>query len=141
MFPHLIRSPNVRRIFTAILSNSKISIIDRSKFPTLNDADLEEIVIRGDAPGGPSIQRTNNCVLLTHKPTGISARCHTSKSLEENRKEVRQILLGKLDDFYNKENSISAQFNWIKKAKMNKNLSKRDKLKKLKAQWKINENL
>lgn len=142
MLSSLVCSQNRRGIYTKILGSfSKVSKIDQSKLPTLNEADLEELIVRGDAPGGPSIQRTNNCVLLTHKPTGVVARCHTSKSLEENKKEVRQIMISKLDDFYNKENSVSAQLKRIEKFKQSKNQVKRDKLEKLKAEWKKNENL
>lgn len=41
------------------------------KFPDLHGDDLEEEFVRGSGPGGQSVNKTANCVVLKHKPTGI----------------------------------------------------------------------
>lgn len=46
---------NIRKISSTILTNSKISKIDHSKVPKLNEADLEEKFVRGDGPGGQAV--------------------------------------------------------------------------------------
>lgn len=45
--------------------------IDYSKVPQLVEAELEEQFVRGSGPGGQSVNKTANCVVLTHLPTGI----------------------------------------------------------------------
>lgn len=41
------------------------------KFPELKERDLEETFTRGSGPGGQSVNKTANCVLLKHMPTGL----------------------------------------------------------------------
>jgi hypothetical protein len=40
-------------------------------YPDLNEGDLEEMFVRGSGPGGQAVNRTANCVVLKHLPTGI----------------------------------------------------------------------
>lgn len=42
-----------------------------------------------------------NCVLLTHKPTGLQVRTQKTRSLDGNRRVARKLLLQKLDDYMN----------------------------------------
>lgn len=44
--------------------------LDLSKVPTLNENDLKEQFVHGSGPGGQSVNRTLNCVVLTHKLSG-----------------------------------------------------------------------
>lgn len=44
--------------------------IDYSKVPQLIETELEEQFVRGSGPGGQAVNKTANCVVLTHKPTG-----------------------------------------------------------------------
>ncbi|NXR43560.1 CL065 factor, partial [Zosterops hypoxanthus] len=37
----------------------------------LSEAELEEQFVRGDGPGGQATNKTNNCVVLKHVPSGI----------------------------------------------------------------------
>ncbi|GFR86785.1 peptide chain release factor 1 [Elysia marginata] len=67
------------------------------KFPELRDEDLEEEFVRGSGPGGQSVNKTSNCVVLKHLPTGTVVKCHETRSLEENRKRARLRLEEKLD--------------------------------------------
>lgn len=46
------------------------SSIDYSKFPTLKEKDIEEQFIQGHGPGGSNVNKSTNCVLLKHLPTG-----------------------------------------------------------------------
>ncbi|KAI9511311.1 RF-1 domain-containing protein [Russula earlei] len=69
--------------------------------PVLNESDLEESFVRGSGPGGQSINKTQNNVQLLHKPTGIRVSCQETRSLEQNRKIARRILLNKLDGLSN----------------------------------------
>ena len=57
--------------------------------------------IVGSGPGGQSINKTNNNVQLFHKPSGIQVKCQETRSLQQNRKIARRILLEKVSTLYN----------------------------------------
>ncbi|EKM55923.1 uncharacterized protein PHACADRAFT_93577 [Phanerochaete carnosa HHB-10118-sp] len=71
------------------------------KIPELKEEDIEETFVRGSGPGGQSINKTENNVQLVHKPSGIRVTCQETRSLTQNRKIARKILLDKLDQIYN----------------------------------------
>ncbi|XP_074015442.1 mitochondrial translation release factor in rescue [Numenius arquata] len=71
----------------------------------LTEAELEEQFVRGDGPGGQATNKTNNCVVLKHIPSGIVVKCHQTRSVEQNRKIAREILQEKVDLFYKGEES------------------------------------
>ena len=52
------------------ISVSNKYTLDYSRVPTIKEEDLDEQFIRGSGPGGQAVNKTNNCVLLLHKPTG-----------------------------------------------------------------------
>ncbi|KNE65973.1 hypothetical protein AMAG_10256 [Allomyces macrogynus ATCC 38327] len=68
---------------------------------TLDESELEERFIKGGGNGGQKINKTSNCVVLVHKPTGIQVRCQETRSLSDNRRIARKILKLKLDDHFN----------------------------------------
>ncbi|KAI8999017.1 RF-1 domain-containing protein [Trametes punicea] len=82
--------------------------------PELREEDIEESFVRGSGPGGQSVNKTENNVQLLHKPTGIRVACQETRSLQQNRKIARKILLDKLDALYNP--GLSKQD--LKRAKM-----------------------
>lgn len=53
-----------------LITRPKNGLIDRSRVPKLIEEDLEEAFVRGSGPGGQSVNKTANCVVLKHKPTG-----------------------------------------------------------------------
>ncbi|ORZ36200.1 RF-1 domain-domain-containing protein [Catenaria anguillulae PL171] len=67
----------------------------------LNEDDLDEKFIRGGGNGGQKVNKTSNCVVLTHRPTGIQVRCHETRSLSDNRRIARKLLKQRLDDQIN----------------------------------------
>lgn len=44
--------------------------IDYSKLPVILEKDLQEQFVRGSGPGGQKTNKTSNCVVLKHIPTG-----------------------------------------------------------------------
>ncbi|KAJ1519409.1 hypothetical protein ONE63_004701 [Megalurothrips usitatus] len=82
---------------------------DASKVPLLDEKELREEFVRGSGPGGQSVAKTSNCVLLKHLPSGIVVRCHDTRSLEQNRKIARTRLVTRLDNLINGEESVEAQ--------------------------------
>ncbi|XP_046784082.1 probable peptide chain release factor C12orf65 homolog, mitochondrial isoform X1 [Gallus gallus] len=71
----------------------------------LTEAELKEQFVRGDGPGGQATNKTSNCVVLKHVPSGIVVKCHQTRSVEKNRKIAREILQEKVDLFYKGEDS------------------------------------
>lgn len=72
---------------------------------------------------------------------GITIKCHDSRSLDENRKTARKLLIMKLDNIINQEESIEAQKKRVEDKKSTTKRKKREKLNVLKAEWKKRENL
>lgn len=72
---------------------------------------------------------------------GIVIKCHQSRSLDENRKIAREILVSKLDDIHNGDLSVNAQLKALQEKKFRNMEWKKNKLNSLKAAWKIREGL
>ncbi|CAH0768794.1 unnamed protein product [Bemisia tabaci] len=147
MFPiyqkALIRNSVLKQFFpSCVASILKVTYkIDRSKVPTFDEKDIKEQFVRGSGPGGQSVARSANQVILTHLPTGFIIRCHETRSVEQNRKIAREKLITKLDNEINGENSVEAQQKRIDKKRASAAESKRRKLEELKRQWKEREGL
>jgi len=125
-----------------ILQMAKGSKIDRSKVPKLVEKDIEEKYIRGWGPGGQSVNKTTNAVFLRHLPTGVWIKCHESRSLDRNRKIARTMLIDKLDEKLNGEDSVAKQEQRIATIRANSKKEKtRLKYEKIKAEKLASANL
>ena len=100
------------------------SRINRGNFPVLNPEDLEEKFTLGSGPGGQAVNKTANAVFLKHIPSGLWVKCHETRSIESNRKIARQLLLRKLDNHLNGENSVENQQKVLDKLKLEKKKEK-----------------
>ena len=56
--------------------NDKPDYVGKS---TLDESTLVEKFVKGTGPGGQSVNKTRNCVQLTHLPSGISVQCHQQR--------------------------------------------------------------
>ncbi|XP_044733146.1 mitochondrial translation release factor in rescue [Chrysoperla carnea] len=135
---------------TCILRNIRLPIvpirykhpsIDYSRVPVLNEKDIEEQHVRGSGPGGQATNKTSNCVILKHIPTGLVVKCHQTRSLIQNQNIARTILINKLDVFLNNENSVEAQTKRLIEKNSKQKESKKEKLRRIKSEWKKREGL
>lgn len=110
--------------------------VDYSKVPQLVESELEESFVRGNGPGGQATATTNNCVVLRHIPTNIVVKCHATRTLKENREGARKSLIKKLDELFNKEDSVENQMKKLEKEKQLKSKRKSEKLRQLKLEFK-----
>ncbi|KYB25211.1 mitochondrial translation release factor in rescue [Tribolium castaneum] len=124
-----------------IFSIVRFKHIDYSRVPQLVESELEEQHVRGSGPGGQATNKTSNCVVLKHVPTGLVVKCHETRSLDQNRKKARQYLVTKLDNLLNGDQSVEAQMREIEKKNTLNKERKRERLNKLKAEWKKRENI
>jgi protein subunit release factor B len=115
--------------------------IDYSRVPKLVESELEEQHVRGSGPGGQATNKTSNCVVLKHVPTGVIVKCHETRSLDQNRKKAREHLVTRLDILLNGDQSVEAQIKAIESRKKLVKDRKREKLNMLKIEWKKRENL
>lgn len=115
--------------------------LDYTRLPKLVEEELDEQFVRGTGPGGQCVSKTSNCVVLRHEPTGIVVKCHQTRSLNENRKRAREILLTKLDNFINEEHSIEAQTKLADEKRRNSFEKKQQKLRDMKKEWKIRNDI
>ncbi|KAM9329165.1 mitochondrial translation release factor in rescue [Gastrophryne carolinensis] len=113
--------------------DSTLDLID------LNENDLVEQFVRGDGPGGQATNKTSNCVVLKHIPSGIVVKCHQTRSVDTNRIKARRILREKLDVFYKgvdsdilKEKDEAERKKQEKKKKAKEILEKKKLLKEMK---------
>ncbi|KAJ3277284.1 hypothetical protein HK104_003467, partial [Borealophlyctis nickersoniae] len=72
---------------------------------TLDEADLEETFVKGSGPGGQKINKCRHNVQLKHIPTGIRVESQRFRNLDQNRREARKLLILKLDDLVNGQDS------------------------------------
>lgn len=125
---------------TSNILNSKKDI-DYSRVPVLNDNDLEVQMVRGSGPGGQAVAKTNNAILMKHIPTGIVVKCHKTRSALQNKKEARKLLITRLDNELNGEQSVENQIKRIEMKKSVKSSQKQKKLNEMKKEWKERENI
>ena len=103
---------------------SKSSGVRRDLVPWLVEEELEERYTKGSGPGGQNVNKMSNAVFLKHLPTGLWVKCHQQRSLEQNRKIARKLLVTKLDNFVNAENSVENQEKMLAREKLEKKKEK-----------------
>lgn len=58
----------------------------------VHESDCKIDFVRGSGPGGQGMQSSSNCVVLVHKPSGISVKCHQSRSALGNKELALQMV-------------------------------------------------
>ncbi|XP_015593111.1 probable peptide chain release factor C12orf65, mitochondrial isoform X2 [Cephus cinctus] len=113
--------------------------LDYSRVPKLLEEDLEEQHVRGSGPGGQATNKTSNCVVLRHRPTGIVVKCHETRSLWDNQRRAREILLRKFDNLINGEYSLESQERNVQSKHLDEKQRRKKKLAELKKAFKKRE--
>lgn len=63
----------------------------------IRDADLQESFVRSGGNGGQNVNKVASCVVLVHKPTGISVKCQVDRSQGMNRFFARRLLCDRIE--------------------------------------------
>lgn len=80
-------------------STATVALVDEieSDF-VLNEADLRERFTRGSGNGGQNRNVHDNCVIMTHVPTGVEVRID-GRSQWQNRQEARRVLSKRIAEY------------------------------------------
>lgn len=60
------------------------------------EEDLVETFVLGSGPGGQKVNKTASAVRLQHEPSGLTVKCGSSRSREQNRWVARRELAEKI---------------------------------------------
>lgn len=71
--------------------------------------DIDEQWVRGSGAGGQKINKTNSCVQLRHRPTGIEVRVQEHREQSKNRRSAYKLLILKIDEATRGRESHRAQ--------------------------------
>lgn len=96
------------------------------------ESDLDESFIRSRGNGGQNVNKVSTCVVLVHRPTGISVRCDEERTQGLNRYRARQRLADLVDSELNGVNSRSSVE--AEKARKRKQNRKRKAVRKVREQ-------
>ena len=64
----------------------------------IREQDLEERFVRAVGPGGQNVNKVSTCVVLVHRPSGLSVRCQEERSQGLNRFLARKRLADKMEE-------------------------------------------
>jgi protein subunit release factor B len=71
----------------------------------LKPEDVDEKFTHGHGHGGQKVNKSANCVELTHHPSGITVRFQHHRGLHQNRKEAWELLILKVEEHHKGEES------------------------------------
>lgn len=63
----------------------------------IRDGDLDESFVHAGGRGGQNVNKVATCVVLVHRPTGVSVKCQKDRSQGMNRFFARRLLCEKLE--------------------------------------------
>jgi protein subunit release factor B len=63
----------------------------------VQESDLEESFVRSGGRGGQNVNKTATCVMLLHRPSGLTVKCQTTRHQGQNRILARERLLDLLE--------------------------------------------
>lgn len=63
----------------------------------IREDELEESFVRSGGHGGQNVNKVSTCVLLVHRPSGVSVKCQTTRHQGMNRFLARWLLVEKLE--------------------------------------------
>ena len=63
----------------------------------VREVDIEESFVRSGGHGGQNVNKVSTCVMLVHRPSGVSVKCQETRQQGLNRFIARRMLLDKIE--------------------------------------------
>ncbi len=73
------------------------ALIERMRRLGIRPEDLVERFVRSSGAGGQHVNKVSTCVVLLHRPTGLTVKCQSERSQGLNRFLARRLLLDKIE--------------------------------------------
>jgi protein subunit release factor B len=74
------------------------ALADRLARLGVRDEDLEETFVHSGGKGGQNVNKVATCVVLVHRPSGISVKCQRERTQGANRLVARRLLAEKIEE-------------------------------------------
>jgi protein subunit release factor B len=84
----------------------------------VRESEIDESFVRSGGHGGQNVNKVSTCVMLVHRPTGVSVKCQESRQQGLNRYIARRLLLDKIEA--QKNGFVAAQRAEIEKIRRQK---------------------
>lgn len=104
-------------------------LIERMRQLGVREEDFLENFVRSSGAGGQNVNKTSTCVVLVHKPTGITVKCQEARSQGLNRFLARRLLLDRIEQ--ERLGALSAEQQRIEKIRRQKRRRSRRARKKM----------
>jgi len=75
-----------------VTPKKELELLERMEACGLREDDCEEAFVRSGGPGGQKVNRTDTCVQLRHRPSGLEVKMQQSRSQALNRFLARRRL-------------------------------------------------
>ncbi|HEV56325.1 MAG TPA: peptide chain release factor-like protein [Phycisphaerales bacterium] len=73
-------------------------LLERMRACGLTENDLQETFVRASGPGGQKVNKTATCVVLAHRPTGLTVKMQKARTQALNRFYARRRMCELLED-------------------------------------------
>ena len=80
-----------------VASDKEQALAARLRQLGVREEDVEEQFVRSGGPGGQNVNKVATCVVLTHRPSGVTVRCQQERSQALNRFLARRRLAEKME--------------------------------------------
>jgi len=80
-----------------VSSAKTLALAERMEKLGLREEDLDETFIRSSGKGGQNVNKVSTCVVLVHRPSGMTVKCQLERTQGMNRYRARVMLADKIE--------------------------------------------